>query len=287
MPHTMLQAFGVALRPIIKIMLKNGVDVSQFTSLARSVYVSVAQDEEFALKAADGKNRKITHSRIAMLTGINRKEVKQLVERGSITPRRTTENRAVRVLTGWIENERYHDKKGEPKPLPYGQQTTQAGKKAGKEAGSEANFEELVNEYSADTTVRVILDELVHVGSVRLDDDGRVHLIEKGYIPIYNHEEMIAVGSRAIADLAVCVDHNIHRPKDSPPRLQMSVRYDDVPEQGAAYYRAMLRNDAEEFLVQQNKNLSSFDRSKNPDAMGSGKYTVGVGIYYFEEPTVE
>jgi len=275
MSLTVLEAFGVALRPIIKIMLRNGVDVSQFTSLARAVYVSVAQDEEFALKATNGTNRKITHSRIAMLTGINRKEVKQLIDSGMSTPRRTTENRAVRVLTGWVENERYHDSQGEPKPLPYAKQTELA------------SFEELVNEYSADTTVRVILDELVHVGSVRMDEDGTVYLIEKGYIPIANHEEMIGVGTRAIADLARCVDHNIHRPKNSMPRLQMTVRYDDVPEQGAAYYRAMLKNDAEEFLGQQNKNLSSFDRSKNPDAIGTGKYMVGVGIYYFEDSVSE
>jgi len=275
MQQTMLKAFGVALRPIIKIMLKNGVDVSQFTSLARAVYVSVAQEGEFALNTMEGKKRKITHSRIAMLTGINRKEVKQLIDSGMSTPRRTTENRAVRVLNGWIENAQYHDKNGEPKPLAHGHQTEQV------------NFEGLVNEYSADTTVRVILDELLHVGSVQIDEDGYVHLVEKGYIPVSNHEEMIGVGARAIADLASCVDHNIHRPKNAPPRLQMTVRYDDVPEQGAAYYRAMLKNDAEEFLTQQNKNLSSFDRGKNPEAVGTGKCRVGVGIYYFEESVVE
>jgi len=271
MSSLVLDAFCTALRPIIKLMLRNGVDVAQFTSMARAVYVSVAQDEEFALIGGNGNPRKITHSRISMLTGINRKEVKQLIEMGDVAPRHTTANRAVRVLTGWVKDEHFQDKRGEPKPLSYGGET------------KEASFEELAYKYSADTTVRVILDELIHVGSVRLDDNGYVVLIEKGYVPVFSHEEMINVGSRALADLANTAAYNIHRPKDSPARLQMTVRYDDVPVQGASYYRAMLKNDAEEFISQQNKNLSSFDRSINPEVEGSGRCKVGVGIYYIEE----
>lgn len=270
MSSMVLDAFCTALRPIIKLMLRNGFDVAQFTSMARAIYVSVAQDEEFALIGENGNPRKITHSRISMLTGINRKEVKQLIENDDVAPRHTTANRAVRVLTGWVEDERFQDKSGEPKSLAYGIKST------------EASFEELVHKYSADTTVRVILDELIHVGSVRLDD-GYVRLIEKGYVPVFSHKEMINVGSRALADLANTAAYNIHRPKDSPARLQMTVRYDDVPVQGASYYRAMLKNDAEEFISQQNKNLSSFDRSINPDIEGAGRCTVGVGIYYIEE----
>ena len=271
MSSVLLEAFCTALRPIIKLMLRNGVDVAQFTSMARAVYVSVAQDEEFALVGENGKTRKITLSRISMLTGINRKEVKQLIDSVDVVPRHTTANRAVRVLTGWVEDESFHDKGGEPKPLVYGRKS------------KEASFEELVHKYSADTTVRVILDELIHVGSVNVDDDGYVHLIEKGYVPVCSHEEMIAVGSRALADLANTAAYNIHRPKDSPARLQMTVRYDDVPVQGASYYRAMLKNDAEEFISQQNKNLSSFDRSITPEVEGTGRCIVGVGIYYIEE----
>lgn len=271
MSSVFLDAFSTALRPIIKLMLRNGVDVAQFTSLARAVYVSVAQDEEFALRGTSGKPRKITHSRISMLTGINRKEVRQLIENDDVAPRHTTANRAVRVLTGWVEDKRFQDRSGEPMPLTYGVNTKQA------------SFEELVQKYSADTTVRVVLDELIHVGSVRLDDDGYVYLIEKGYVPISSHEEMIGVGSRALADLANTVAYNIHRPDDSPVRLQMTVRYDDVPIEGAGYYRPMLKNDAEEFISQQNKNLSLFDRSITPEVEGTGRCIVGVGIYYIEE----
>ncbi len=266
-----VRAFSTALRPIIKLMLRNGVDVTRFISLAKAVYVSVAQDDEFALKGTDDKPLKNTHSRTSMLTGIDEKEVKQLIENDDVSPRHTTANCAVRVLTGWVENERFHDKNGEPGTLPYGEKT------------EEASFEELIHKYSSDTNARVILDELIQVGSVRLDDDGNVNLIEKGYVPVFSHEEMINVGSRALADLAGTVAYNIHRPKDSPTRLQMTVRYDDVPIQGASNYRTMLKNDAEEFISQQNKNLSSFDRSTTPEAQGTGRCKVGVGIYYIEE----
>jgi len=264
----------MALRPLIKIMLRNGVDVAQFTALARSVYVSVAQDPEFALEAKNGTKRKVTHSRIAVLTGINRKEVKQLIQTGSLSPRRTTMNRAVRVVTGWVENERFHDEKGEPIPLSY------------YDKDEKNSFEALVQTYSADTTPRVILDELINVGSARLED-GMVYLIEKGYVPTLDDQQMIELGSRAIADLSSSVEHNIHRQSHSPNRLQLSVSYDNIPEQGAALFRSVLKKDADEFLNKQNKILSSLDRDENPDVVGTGNCRVGVGIYYFENSTDE
>jgi len=270
------QAFITILRPVIKLLLKQGVDVAAFTALARSTYVQVAQDDDFALESATGEKRKISVSRIAMLTGINRKEVKALIENEVMPIRQSSKNRAVRVLNGWLTDKSFLGRDGEPRKLPY------------EDSGKVLGFESLVKIYSADTTPRVILDELIHVGSA-VRSDGYVELVQKGYIPSNNDENMLQEGCVAINELATTVEYNLNKEKDSTSMLQLSVRYSDISVEGKKLFKSMLKSEANEFLAQQNKVLSSISKSNEEEvssinANERDKNSVGVGLYYFDIP---
>ena len=60
------------LRPLARILLKNGVSYGVFTDLARKAFVTVATDDYGT------RGRKASVSKVAILTGLSRKAVKQL-----------------------------------------------------------------------------------------------------------------------------------------------------------------------------------------------------------------
>lgn len=121
MKSTHAQALSVATRrllvPLIRIYLRNGKAAKSFYDLVKRVYVDLAQ-QEFGIKG-----KKATVSRIAILTGLTRKEVQALLAHPSPDDGSAEEeeyNRAARVITGWLRDPEFGDGRGHPAPLPLG-----------------------------------------------------------------------------------------------------------------------------------------------------------------------
>jgi len=62
-------AVGRLIRPLVRILLRNGIPFGAFADIVKRVYVEVAT-EEFGLPG-----RKQSKSRVSILTGLSRKEV--------------------------------------------------------------------------------------------------------------------------------------------------------------------------------------------------------------------
>ena len=84
------------LRPLIRLLLQNGVPFGTFSDLIKWVYVDVAQ-KEFGIPG-----RKQSNSRISIITGLSRKEVHRLknIEGPHETENVQSYNRAARVVSG-------------------------------------------------------------------------------------------------------------------------------------------------------------------------------------------
>ena len=268
-PESLQVALLKILRPLVHLMLRNGVSFADFVALGRHLYVDVASKEpEFQLKG------KQTATRIAVVTGLNRKEVKRVLdsEDGGFESDRAYVNRAVRVLGGWTTDTRFLDSDSQPKTLLFDREQT------------DSEFEQLVKAHAGDLSAKSILDELIRVKAVTVSEQGEVSLVNKSYIPSGNDEELLRIGSQSISDLIGTVSHNIH---DSATRLQVSIDYDNIPGEGVTIYRSFLKQQADPFRQQQKDLLASLDRDTNPESDGSGRNRVGVGLYYIEEQLTE
>ena len=86
-------AVSKVLRPLIRILLRNGVAFGVFAELAKWIYVDVAMQEHPI------EGRKQSTSRVSILTGLSRKEVKRLKEivRPENTENDNKYNRAARI----------------------------------------------------------------------------------------------------------------------------------------------------------------------------------------------
>jgi hypothetical protein len=263
-----LQALSAAtlrlLRPLVRILLRNNVSHRTFAELAKLVYAEVA-NAEFGIA---GKRQ--TVSRIAILSGLTRKEVQRLLAQPPDTRSIMQEeyHRASRVITGWMRDPDFGDGKGHPRPL--------------RTEGKRASFSALVKRYSGDIPMRAMLDELLRVGAVKQLKDGRTCLLSRGYIPQKGLVEKLHVLGTDTADLISTIDHNVYQ-KPFKPRFQRKVMYDNVPVEAAKEFQALAAAQGQELLEAIDRWLSHRDRDVNPVLKGTGRMRVGLGIYHFEE----
>lgn len=255
-------------RPLVRILLRNGVSYRTFADFAKWVYVDVAT-KEFSIKG-----RKQTISRVSVITGLSRKEVKRVRELPRPDDSASIEryNRAARIIAAWRREESFQDDEGKPASLPLD--------------GPGATFSELVKRFSGDVPARAILDELIRVGAVERLEDGRVHLIVRAYIPESSDADKLHILGTDVGHLISTIDHNI-KPDPSGPLFQRKVAYDNLPDEVLPEFRKLSVKRAQGLLENLDEWLAQRDRDVTPTVTGTGRNRAGLGIYYFEEPYLE
>ncbi len=249
------------LAPLVRLLLRHGVSHGEFSSWAKQAYVREAS-MHFGI---DGKSPSV--SRIAIVTGINRKEAKRLLELpDDEQPGMVKHNRALRVVTGWLQDANYHDANtGKPAALTFGESTD--------------SFNELVKQYGGDVPAKALLDELVRVGTVSRSGS-QVQLQTHGYIPHESQEAMLDVFATSASDLLETLDYNLA--DASHNRLQLSVAYDNLSEQDAQAFRTVSRDKAMVLLRELDEWLKQHDLGDKQPSDGK-QHRAGLGLYLIEE----
>ena len=253
------------LRPLVRILLRNGVSYGTFSDLAKWVYVDVASKE------FDIRGRKQSISRVSVITGLSRKEVMRVQQLPRPDDRASSEryNRAARVITAWRRERDFLDAEGEPASLPM--------------LGSAATFSELVKRYSGDVPARAILDELIRIGAVERLEDGKVRLLTQAYIPESSEADKLHILGTDVGHLISTIGHNL-KPDPIAPFFQRKVAYDNLPDEVLPKFRKLSAKRAQTLLEKMDRWLAQSDRDVNPNVEGTGRNRAGVGVYYFEEP---
>jgi hypothetical protein len=253
------------LRPLVRILLKNGVSYRTFSDLIKWVYVDVAR-KDFGIKG-----RKQTTSRISVITGLSRKEVTRVRRIDRPDDRSSVEmyNRAARVIAAWRRENRFLDSGGKPAPLPI--------------SGPGATFSELVRRFSGDVPVRATLDELLRIGAVKQSEDGKICLVARAYIPESSDAEKLHILGTDVAHLVSTIAHNL-KPDPTGPRLQRKVAYDNLPDDVLPEFRKLSAKKAQSLLENLDRWLAQRDRDVTPTVKGTGRNQAGIGVYYFESP---
>ncbi len=251
------------LQPIVMFLLRNGVPYQTFADIAKRLYVDLATDK-FAIPG-----RKQSKSRVAILTGLSRREVlrvKRLPEQddpGALD----RINRAARVIAGWLRDRGFSDESGQPTDLPF--------------EGGNISFRQLVKRYSGDAPARAVLDELMRVGVVDHTPDGMIRLLERSYIPKTGEIDKIAILGRDTSDLVSTIDHNICHP--DAPFFQRRVNYDNLPSEVLPELKNLAGEQSQALLERMDRWMSERDRDVNPRMAGTGRKRAVIGIYYFQE----
>lgn len=214
--HATVQAsLNTALRrvllPLVRLMLARGMNYNLIAEMLKDMFVEVA-DKEFTLEA-----KRQTDSRVSLLTGVHRKDVKRL-RRGPAERNLAATlpiSLGAQIIAAWNANPAYVDEEGVPKPLARFAQD-----------GGERSFEALVRSISTDIHPRAVLDEWLRSGIAEINERNEVCLKAEAFIPEAGYAEKMFYLGHDLHDHAAASVNNVLG--TNAPMLERCVHYDGL-----------------------------------------------------------
>jgi hypothetical protein len=250
----LLKSMKAVLRPVVRLLLRNGLSFQAFAEVAKSVFVEVAEEPDVTGPF------KPTKARVALLTGLTRPEVKRVIDRGEELPEPNQYSRVPAILGGWATDPLFLGDDGEPLPLPAN--------------GPGRSFETLVRRFGADLPKATVLDELILSRCVEWHDN-RLVLVSRQHRSIGDTSRFGYVGD-AYRRFGGTIVHNVL--KEGPPFVQREAWSRAIPVERIPEIREAIR----ELLSKQvDQAMSLLDEREQLPALPHHR-TAGVGYYYFE-----
>jgi hypothetical protein len=261
--QTLTTAMSRILRALARVLIRNGVAYGTFAELAKKAYVDVA----FEAPAPDGKRQTI--SRVAAVTGLTRKEVSRLRDLDQPDDLGAEEryNRAVRVITGWVNDPAFQDGDGSPAELPMD--------------GGASSFAELARRHSGDMPPQAMLQALAEAGCAE-QRDNRVRLLKRAYVPGTDPVNGLHILGTDAAELIDTINHNLVA-EPGARRFQRKVSSEVLPAHHIPDLNALVAERGQDFLEDLSRWLDQ--READPDAPETDLRRVSVGLYFFQNPT--
>lgn len=258
-----MEALGRLLRPLVRLLLRNQVPYPTAAKVLRALYVEVARDE----LAIPGKAQ--TDSRISLLTGVHRKELKRLREETTpATAPSPTVPLGAQLVARWTGARRYRGDDGRPLALP----------RLASEA-SGPSFEELVASVSTDIRPRAVLDEWLRLGIVEVDADDRIRLRHDAFIPARGFDEKASYLGENLHDHIAAAGENLV--SATPPFVERSVHYGQLSSEDVATLARIAERGGMKAI--QAVNRRAIELKQDAAGVPAAPRRMRFGIYFYEE----
>ena len=251
------------LKPIVSFLMKCGMTSREFSDIAKSAFVEVAS-EEYGIKG-----RQTNISRVSLLTGISRKEVKrqrELRENSQPMPEHKTTD-ATRLLSGWHQDSDFLDQRGNPLPLSVD--------------GDGASFAKLCSRYAGDIPATTMQKELRRVGAVEQDADGKLLVRRRYYMPTQFDPQWIMNAGSTFADLGDNINQNLISDAENPSRFLGRATENNIDPAAIPEFRKFIEKHGQPFLELVDDWLAAH-RSETPFPGDDGQVRLGAGLFLIQ-----
>jgi hypothetical protein len=264
-----LGAFLVVLKPVARILLRYGIGFREFSEIAKTAFVDVASSD-FGLRG-----RPTNISRVAVMTGLTRKEVRRL--RDKIADGKDTiivkPTPMWDILHYWHADPEFLNSAGRPAKLPF--------------TGESGSFSSLVRRYGGDIPPGAMRTELKRVGAIEQVEDGRLAALKRTFRPEGDHESLVASLVHGVYPLIATVSHNTDPNRDGSTWTQriaftQAVKNDDVPR-----LKRITADRISAFAESIDDLFIAYETLSEPDSKQVDKSTLAVGVFYFEDRETE
>jgi len=204
------------LGAIIRLAIRNGLNYNEFSIISKSLYVDITT-QEYGIKG-----RETNISRVSLMTGLDRKEIKRIRAQGEaqLDDMGKRPDKMAAILSSWFSLDGYTDKSGQPIELEF--------------EGEGASFSKLVQEYGGGSLAPItVLREFKRSKTVEEIDNGKFKALKKDFIPNYFSDpkqtpemvnpDAIAHGSSMLVDHVNTIFHNLYR-NDMKQSAQLDMR---------------------------------------------------------------
>jgi hypothetical protein len=210
--QVLLQSAAKILRPLVRLLITHGVTYQMAAELLKRVYVDTAREHFVEKDASD--------TRLSLLTGINRKEIRRLCHNDD-APMRTDglTSFASAVHTMWSNNPAYLDETGSPRVLPR------------RAVGREVSFDTLIRTTTTDYRPSSVLHELLRLGAIEViparDETGEhIRLMPDAFVPRNSIVDRLLPVTESLQDHTAAAVANIL--SDEPVFLERYIAADEL-----------------------------------------------------------
>ena len=259
-PPVLEQAIRKLLRPLVRLLLHYQVTYPAFTQWLKHIYVEVAE-EYFALP-----NKKLTDSRVSLLTGVHRKDVRRIRhDPDAEAPPPVPIN--AQILAAWLSDPLYTDEEGQPLALPKL-----------RSQGDERSFEHLAESVSrGDLRARAILDEWLRLGVVTVTDEGFVQLNPENFLPAQNLEDKAISFGRNLHDHISAAGENMMGREQ--PFFDRHVFYNHLTPDSIEKLKAFCDESGMSYLKAVNRKAKALQRADRRKKNAHSRFNLGVFFY--------
>ena len=254
--------YGV-MRSISRLLLRHGIGFREFSEISKAAFVHVAT-EDYGIRG-----RPTNISRVAVMTGLTRKEVKRLrdLSSGYSATMISRRNPLAELLHYWNTDNAYCDKDGQPIDIPFD--------------GEDVCFLSLVKRCAGDIPAGAIRTELKRTGAISETSSGLLSVNTREHLPKDADQRLINGLRYGLQTLADTIDFN-GNPSTRFPRPQKLIHSSEVDPEKQHDLEIALRKRIEEFSIETDNFLSTVE-AKPGQVTKLPLQTIGVGVYFYIE----
>ncbi len=261
----LLKVVFEVMRPMARLLLDAGVGYKDFSRVAKLAFVDVS------LRHYGLRGRKTNSARVAVMTGLTRREVSRLRRQialfapGDVPIALAPSD----VLHFWQQDPDYLQDDGRPSDISF--------------EGDGPSFTKLVRRYGGDITPGAVRTELKRVGALAELPGGKLRLVKPYFVPEGTEERLLVSLRQNVRSLISTVAYNSDNPRKGPGRIERFVYSDHLTVDQIETLRLSIRDSVEAYTKEVDDHLAaleSFNRASGDQPSGR---TVAVGVYFFEE----
>jgi hypothetical protein len=253
------------LKPIARILIRGGISWKEFADLGKDAFVEAAS-EDYGIAG-----RQTNASRVALLTGLSRREVARIREsHGSGHDHDESEVRETqipRLLAGWHQDPTFLDDGGKPRELSKSDQP--------------GEFGDLLKRYAGDIPPVAFTKELLRLKLIK-EQDGKYVVLNRIFTPDLSDPSLLRQAGLALHDHAATVAHNLNNQREGGPRFERLVSNLNVSEETAEKFHELLKKEGQQFLEKLDAWLSQHDQPRH-SGRKNRPVRVGAGIYFIKD----
>lgn len=260
-----LNAFLLVLRPVVRILLRYGIGYREFAEITKTAFVDIASSD-FGIRG-----RPTNISRVAVMTGLTRKEVRRLRDKistgdSSIATKTTPFEQ---VLHHWHKEKEFTDSDGFPRELNF--------------SGGENSFTTLVKRFGGDIPAGAMRTEMKRVGVVLEDTTGRLRVVKRAYKAESDHETLVSILVHGAYTFLSNVAHNTNPDRTEGTWANRVAHTTALRTPDTRQLRRITKDRIVDFAESIDDVFMAYESLQEDSNSDEPKEAVAVGIYYFEE----
>jgi hypothetical protein len=264
-----LEALLIAIRPLARALLRAGIGYREFAEISKTAFVDIAT-KDYGLRG-----RPTNISRVAVMTGLTRKEVRRLRDKsdsgqGTLVIRSTP---MAEILHRWYTDEEFLDEEGQPLELHF--------------SGDEQSFSSLVRKHGGDIPPGAMRTELKRIHAVEELKNGNLRVLVRHVTGQKAQDKLVTGLAKNLYPAALAFAHNTKTDDTKGTWVCRTAATNHVRGSDISRLRRISSDRLAEFVESIDDLFVAYETLYEDDQSSESDTAVGVGVFYFEEDKAE